>query len=185
MISSILVVALTSLVFLCRAQFVQSSFEEPLSPTWKGPEGGGSSGGGGGGCIVSRSSNEFVRTGKQAVRLVIWDDGSPESVSWAGLMKIAKCSAGRKVHVGAWVFFSSDILPMDSGCASAQLKVEYFQDESAEELIPTHIYLSAPFSPDSLEANKWHLLEAVDRAPQHARSMKFSVVVTGQKLGRR
>lgn len=183
--SSLLVILLASIVLFSRAQLVQSSFEEALSSTWRGPEGGGWGGGDGAGLIVDLGKEEFVRTGQRAVRLCVWDDGSPEAAAWAGVMQVLPCSPRRKVHVGAWLYFSSKVLPL-RGEACAQLKIEYFEDDQARRLIPSHIFLSPPCEPVSYKPDTWHLIQATDRAPQCAKSLKFSVVVTARKLaGRR
>ncbi|OQW95382.1 MAG: hypothetical protein BWK77_07555 [Verrucomicrobia bacterium A1] len=184
MISTVLVLAVASVVLFCRAQIVESSFEEPLSPTWLGPEGGGHCGGGGDGELVGVGTGNYVHTGKQAVRLVVWDDGNPAAASWAGVMRILPCAAGRRIRVGAWLYFSSETLPLRSD-ALAQLKIEYFEDPKAERLIPTHLFLSAPFDPAGYKPDTWHRIEAADRAPQDARSMKFSIVVTARNMGGR
>ncbi|MFH0953406.1 MAG: hypothetical protein V1873_03655 [Verrucomicrobiota bacterium] len=180
-ISSLLVLVLASIVLFSRAQLVQSSFEEPLSPTWHGPEGGGAEGGNGDGLVVTLDADDFVRTGEHSIRLRVWDDGSPSALSWAGMMQILPCRAGRKVRVGAWLYCSSSVLPM-RGESCAQLKIEYFEDDRAQRLIPTHLFLSPPFNPRTYKPDAWHLIEACDRAPQYARSLKFSVVITAQKL---
>ena len=177
----LLIFLLASVVIFCRAQLVESSFEEPLT-SWEGPDGGGSCGGQGGGKIVDHGSNDFVRTGERALRLMVWGSGSAESVAWAGVMKKMACTGGRKVHVGAWLYSSSSAFPLDEK-TSAQLKIEYFADAEAQKLVPTHIYLSPPFDPVSFPPNRWHLLQATDRAPQDAHSLRFSIVMTAECLG--
>lgn len=180
-LSSLLVLAIASIVIFSRAQLVESSFEEPLSPTWRGPEGGGSSGGQGSGSIVRLGDSDFVRSGERSIRLMVWDNGSPDAVAWAGVMQVLPCKPCRKVRVGAWLYFSDSVLPLTSE-TTAQLKIEYFEDTDAKQLVPTHIFLSPPFCAATYQANTWHLIQAVDRAPAHAVSLKFSVVVTGQQL---
>jgi hypothetical protein len=180
-ISSVLVLAAASVVLFCRAQIVESSFEEPLSPTWVGPEGGGHCGGDGAGEIVGVGAGSYVHTGKHAVRLVVWDDGNPDAASWAGVMRVLPCTPGRRIRVGAWLYFSSETLPLRSD-SQAQLKIEYFEDAEAEQLIPTHLFLSPPFDASSYKSDDWHRIEAADRAPQGARSMKFSIVVTARNM---
>lgn len=184
MVSSLLVALLASLVLLGRAQLVESSFEEPLSPTWTGPEGGGTSGGHGHGAIVKAGPSHFVRTGQQSVQLVVGDNGDPNSMCWAGLMKVMPCQPSRRVRVGAWLYFSSSVLPLE-GETCAQLKIEYFDDRDALQLLPTHVFLSAPFNPRTHRPDTWHFFEAFDRAPTHASSLKFSIVVTARRLGGR
>jgi hypothetical protein len=179
-VSSVLAALLASIVLFSRAQIVQSSFEEPLSPTWKGPEGGGACGGFGEGCVVSIGKENFVRSGKHSVRLTVGDDGNPSAMAWAGVMQTLPCGAGRKVRVGAWVYYSSALLPLNNA-SQAQLKIEYFEDKEATRLLPCHIFLSTPFNPATHKPDTWHLIEAFDRAPQNASSMKFSIVVTSQK----
>ena len=176
----VLVLLLACVVLFCRAQLVESSFEEPLS-SWEGPDGGGACGGQGGGEIIEAGSNNFVRTGERALRLKVWGPGSADSVAWAGVMKKLACTGGRKVHVGGWLYSSSTVLPWDEK-THAQLKIEYFADADARKLIPTHIYLSPPFDPASFPPDRWHLLEATDRAPQDACSLRFSIVMTAECL---
>ncbi len=183
-ISSLLAAGLASVVLLCRAQHVESSFEAPLSPTWLGPEGGGDRGGHGGGRAVSAGEHDFARTGQRAIRLEVWDDGAPEAMAWAGVMEILPCNPSRKVRVGAWIYVSSTVMPL-CGDTVAQLKIEYFSDPNATQLLPTHIYLSPPFDPADHKADTWHRIEVTDRAPQSAASLKFSVVVTAQRLNGR
>jgi hypothetical protein len=154
-VSSVLAALLASIVLFSRAQIVQSSFEEPLSPTWKGP-----------------------------VKLTVGDDGNPNAMAWAGVMQTLPCEAGRKVRVGAWLYYSSALLPLRN-TSQAQLKIEYFEDKAAKQLLPGHIFLSTPFNPATYKPDTWHLIEAFDRAPQNASSMKFSIVVTSQKATRR
>lgn len=180
-VPSILVLAAISFVIFSRAQLVESSFEEPLSPTWRGPEGGGSAGGHGSGSIVRLGDADFVRSGQRSIRLMVWDDGSPEAVAWAGVMQVLPCRPCRKVRVGAWLYFSDSVYPAGAGTV-AQLKIEYFEDADAQRLVPTHLFLSPPFSAATHKPNAWHLIEATDRAPAHAASLKFSIVVTGQGL---
>jgi hypothetical protein len=174
--------ALISFVLFCRAQTVESSFEEPLSPTWQGPEGGGQGGGGGAGDIVTVGASNYVHSGKHAVRLVVWDDGHPEAISWAGVMRVLPCTPGRRIRSGAWLYFSSKTLPLRGG-ALAQLKIEYFEDEEAAQLIPTHIFLSPPFESSCYKPDTWHLIQSTDRIPSSARSMKLSIVMTARHLG--
>jgi hypothetical protein len=183
-VSSLLVLAIISFVIFSRAQLVESSFEEPLSPTWRGPEGGGSAGGQGSGSIVRLGESDFVRSGQRSIRLVVWDDGTPEAMAWAGVMQVLPCRPCRKVRVGAWLYFSDSVLPA-SPTTVAQLKIEYFEDAQATRLVPTHLFLSPPFCAATYKPNTWHLIEAMDRAPAHAASLKFSIVVTGQGLNGR
>lgn len=171
---------LASIVLFSRAQIVQSSFEEPLSPTWKGPEGGGACGGFGEGCVVSIGKEDFVRSGKHAVKLTVGDDGDPNAMAWSGVMRTLPCTAGKKVRVGAWLYYSSALLTLQD-TSQAQLKIEYFEDKEAKHLLPGHIFLSTPFNPTTHKPDAWHLIEAFDRIPQNASSMKFSIVVTSQK----
>jgi len=178
----VLILLLASVVLFCRAQLVESSFEEPLT-SWEGPDGGGSCGGQGGGEIINLGSNDFVRTGEHALRLKVWGSGNENSVTWAGVMKKLPCPGGRKVRIGAWLYSSSYALPLDEKTC-AQLKIEYFADQDAQKLIPTHIYLSPPFAPSSYPPDRWHLLEATDRAPQDVCSLRFSIVMTAASLGK-
>jgi hypothetical protein len=180
LVSSVLAALLASVVLFSRAQIVQSSFEEPLSPTWTGPEGGGSCGGFGEGSVVSIGKEDFVRSGKHAVKLTVGDDGSPNAMAWAGVMQTLPCSPGKKVRVGAWLYYSSAQLTLHN-TAQAQLKIEYFEDKEAKQLLPCHIFLSTPFNPATYKPDAWHLIEAFDRAPQNACSMKFSIVITSQE----
>lgn len=177
---SALAALLASIVLFSRAQVVQSSFEEPLSPTWKGPEGGGACGGFGEGCVVSIGKEDFVRSGKHAVKLTVGDDGNPNAMAWAGVMRTLSCAAGKKVHVGAWLYYSSALLTLHN-TSQAQLKIEYFEDKEAKQLLPGHIFLSTPFNPAIYKPDTWHLIEACDRVPPNASSMKFSIVVTSQQ----
>ena len=179
-VSSVLAALLASVVLFSRAQIVQSSFEEPLSPTWQGPEGGGACGGFGEGSVISIGKEDFVRSGKHAVKLTVGDDGTPNAMAWAGVMQTLPCAAGKKVRVGAWLYYSSAILPL-SDSSQAQLKIEYFEDKEAKQLLPGHIFLSTPFNPSTYKPDTWHMIEAFDRAPRNACSMKFSIVVTSQK----
>ena len=178
-VSSVLAALLASIVLFSRAQIVQSSFEEPLSPTWKGPEGGGACGGFGEGSIISIGKEDFVRSGKHAVKLTVGDNGNPNAMAWAGVMQTLPCAAGRKVRVGAWLYYSSASLPL-LNTSQAQLKIEYFEDKDAKQLLPGHIYLSTPFNSATYKPDTWHLIEAFDRAPQSACSLKFSIVITSQ-----
>ena len=179
--SFFLAISLASLVILTRAQLVQSGFEELKNPAWYGPEGGGTSGGQGEGKLVCIGTNDFAHKGEHSIRLMIWDNGSPDAVSWADVTQILPCSGSRKVHVGAWLYFSSSVFPVKTN-ALTQLKIEYFEDKQARQLIPTHIFLSPPFDPAMQKPDSWQYVEAFDRAPQNASSMKFSVVMTGQRL---
>jgi hypothetical protein len=179
-LSTVLAALLASIVLFSRAQIVQSSFEEPLSPTWKGPEGGGTCGGFGEGCVVSIGKENFVRSGKHAVKLTVGDNGNPDAMAWAGVMQTLPCEAGRKVRVGAWLYYSSALLSLHN-TSQAQLKIEYFEDNDAKQLLPGHIFLSTPFNSATYKPDTWHLIEAFDRVPQNASSMKFSIVVTSQK----
>lgn len=178
--SSVLAALIASVVLFSRAQIVQSSFEEPLSPTWKGPEGGGACGGFGEGSVVSIGKEDFVRSGRHAVKLLVGDDGNPNAMAWAGVMQTLPCAAGKKVRVGAWLYYSSALMPL-LHTSQAQLKIEYFEDKEARQLLPGHIFLSTPFNPATYKPDNWHLIEAFDRAPQNACSLKFSIVVTSQK----
>ncbi len=184
LVSSMLVAALVSMVLLGRAQLVESSFEEPLTPSWEGPEGGGASGGQGRGAVVEASATNFVRTGRRSVQLVVWDDADANSMSWAGLTKVMPCLPSRRVRVGAWLYFSSSVLPV-GGETCAQLKIEYFDDEDAQRILPTHVFLSAPFNPRTHRTDSWHFVEAFDRAPPHACRLRFSIVMTARRLGGR
>ena len=171
------------MVFLSRAQIVQSSFEEPLNPTWTGPEGGGACGGFGNGCVVSLGKEDFVRSGKYSVKLTVGNDGNPNAMAWADVMRTLPCPGGKKVRVGVWLYYSSTLLPLQN-TSQAQLKIEYFEDSDAKQLLPDHVFLSPPFNSESYKSDTWHLIEAFDRAPKNASSMKFSIVVTSQKATR-
>jgi hypothetical protein len=83
-----------------------------------------------------------------------------------------------------WLYYSSATLPL-SDSSQAQLKIEYFEDQEAKQLLPGHIFLSTPFNPATYKPDTWHPIEVFDRAPQNACSMKFSIVVTSQKATRR
>ena len=172
---------LVSIVLFSRAQIVQSSFEEPLNPLWTGPEGGGACGGFGNGCVVSIGKKDFIRSGKRSVKLTVGSDGDPNAMAWAGMMRTLPCTGGKKVRVGAWLYYSSTLLPLQN-TSQTQLKIEYFEDTDAKQLLPDHVFLSPPFNSESYESDTWHLIEAFDRAPKNAASMKFSIVITAQKV---
>lgn len=180
--TSLLALAVVSIVLFCRAQRVQSSFEEPLGPAWVGPHGGGSAGGSGCGEIVAAGPRDFVHEGDRSVRLTVWGDGRPEAVCWAGVISVVPCDGGCRVRAGTWLYFSSEVMPLCTG-ALAQLKIEYFEDEQAQQLVPRHIYISPPFDSQSYRPDAWHLVEAGDRAPARARSLKVSILMTAQRPG--
>jgi len=182
--SSVLATLVVSAVIFCPAQLIHSGFEDMSNGKWDGPGGGGVGGGGGTGQVVGIGKDSFVRSGARAVCLEIWDDGSPDSVAWAAIMQTIPCDTQRKIRVGAWLYFSSSVLPLGSE-STAHLRIEYFEDKEGLQLIPTHIYLSPPFDPASYEPDSWHLIEACDRIPRNARSLRVSVVVTGQGMNGR
>ena len=64
----------------------------------------------------------------------------------------------------------------------AQLRLEYFQDEYAEQIIPTHVTLSTPFTSSIGHApDTWHLIQVYDRVPNEAQTVKFSILLLSQK----
>lgn len=179
---TMLAVALIVLVvFFCPAQLLRSGFEPSEEPAWEGPFGGGAYGGSGGGRLVEGSLGDFVRTGGRSVRLEVWDDGSDQSVAWAGITQTLPCELRRKVQAGVWLYFSSTNLPLRP-CASAHVRVEYFKDAEGQELIPECVYVSPPLSPDTHASDTWHLMEVTGRIPAESRSLRVSVVVMGQEM---
>jgi len=160
---------------------IRSGFEKDSSMTWDGPAGGGVFGGQGSGSIVLSGDTDFVHSGLRSIRLRIWDDGNSDAVAWAGIMHTLPCERRRRVRVGAWLYFSSTIYPLDTS-ASAHLRVEYFEDLEGNTLIPGRVHLSPPLDISTYKADTWHQLEATDRIPPQARSLRVSVVLTAHRL---
>ena len=171
----------TLAVFFCPAQLLRFGFEECEEAPFEGPYGGGAYGGSGGGRLVAGGAGDFVRSGKQAVRLEVWDDGSKESVAWAGIMQTVMCDLRRKVQAGVWLYFSSSVLPLQPG-AQAHLRVEYFEDPEGTRMIPGCVYVSPPLDPGVHASDTWHLVEVHGRIPPESKSLRVSVVVMGQGL---
>ena len=64
----------------------------------------------------------------------------------------------------------------------AQLRLEYYHDDFAEQLIPTHVTLSTPFTSSvGYAADTWHLVQVYDRIPPQARSIKFTILLLSQR----
>jgi len=165
-----------------KASLTQPGFESDSEGAWVGPWGYGALGGSGGGRIVLKGEADgFVRSGDRAVRLSVSDDGNPSAVAWSGISQLQSCFPGDKVRAGVWVYYDEELSPPSEGLALAQLRLEYFQDDLGEQIIPTHISLSTPFSSSSGYApNTWHLVQVYDRVPSLAQSVKFSILLLSQ-----
>lgn len=179
--TALFVIVSAAVVVFCPAQIIRLSFEETETHAWEGPYGGGSHGGQGGGVIVSDGPEDFVRTGKHAVRLDVWDDGSSESIAWAGITQRLPCDLRRSVRAAVWLYFSSSVRPLTEGTC-ALLRIEYFEDPDGLDLIAQHMYVSKPLRPDSHSSDVWHQVEARDRIPTDAKSLRVSIVLTGQGM---
>lgn len=170
------------------ALYSQANLSEPgfegnvVMGNWVGPWGHGALGGHGSGSFVDGGSDDFVRSGDRSLRLTVSDDGNPNAVAWAGISQTQKCMPGSKVRAGAWIYSSPDHHPPTEGRAMAQLRLEYFEDDYAEYVIPTHISLSTPFtSTAGYEPDTWHLIQLYDRVPDMARTVKFSILLLSQQ----
>lgn len=165
------------------AEIDHSGFELTDDCEWSGPWGGGMEGGGGKGEYVHRSARNFVRSGKRAVRLMVWDDGTTNAVGWAFLAQKLPCRPGSRVRAGANFFASSSVMPLPPG-AVAQLRLEYYYDGSCESQIPTHVMLSEPFTlANGHRADEWQAVELQDRVPPNAQCMKLSILLMAEHPG--
>lgn len=179
---------LLSAVFASLAVYGYANLSEPgfegpvVMGAWQGPWGHGALGGQGYGSYVDDGGHDYARTGNRSLRLTVSDDGNPLAVGWAGISQTQRCKPGSKVKAGAWVYCDSKQFPPTEGRAMAQLRLEYFEDDYAEHLIPTHISLSTPFTSSSGYApDTWHLVQVYDRVPRQAKTVKFSVLLLSQK----
>lgn len=167
-----------------RAGTDRSGFEADESCEWSGPWGGGMDGGAGKGDFVTPAPGDFVRSGKRALRLSVWDNGASNATGWAFLAQKLPCASGARVRAGASFYASSSVLPVPSG-AVAQLRLEYYYDQTCESQIPTHVMLSEPFSlADGRQPDVWHAVEVRDRVPDGATCLKFSIVLLARRPGR-
>jgi hypothetical protein len=170
----------TAAVFCC-GQLSNPGFEDGQLAPWEGPWGGGALGGEGTGQLVEAGPGNFVHSGRQSLRLTVWDDGNPSAAAWAGISQSHSCQPGQKLRAGAWIYCSSSDSPPLEGLALAQLRLEYFRDDFSQEEIPTHITLSTPFSSSAGYApDTWHLLQVYDRAPPQAGLVKMSIMLLSQ-----
>lgn len=165
------------------ARLSEPGFEGDVSMgKWIGPWSYGALGGEGSGSYVDRGENDFVRNGTHALRLTVRDNGNQNAVGWTGISQTQDCTPGAKVRAGAWVYCSAERSPPTEGRAMAQLRLEYYRDDYAQEIIPTHVTLSTPFTSSAGHApDTWHLLQMYDRVPRQAKTLKFSIVLLSQK----
>lgn len=161
-------------------QVHELGFEKPGE--WLGPWGFGTLGGQGSGKFVQKTDGAAVRSGEKALLLTVEDDGSPKAVAWAGSSHMERCIPGSKVKAGAWFRYSSSDSPPTEGRAVGQLRLEYFEDGEGQQLIPSHVSMSAPFTSSADNISEfWHLVELYDRVPDQAQSMKFSILLLSQQ----
>ena len=164
-----------------KAQQYCLTFEQPREKSQAKTEGGGHGGGKGVCAFVSTGQTDFARSGSQALRLMIWDEGNCSAVSWATFAQVYPCTPGRKIHAGAWLYFSSAIFPLLDERATVQLRVEYFTDAEATQINPQHVRVSSPFSPTvGFVPDSWHLVETFDRAPENTRAMKLTIMLCSE-----
>jgi hypothetical protein len=160
-----------------------SGFERGDGGDWSGPWGGGTDGGEGRGEIVTDKPGEFVRSGRRAVRMTVWDNGSSNAMAWAFLAEKHVCKPGARIRAGAHFYASSLHEPLPKQ-AVAQLRVEYYYDRSCESQIPTHVKLSEPFSLQAgSPADTWQAVELNDRVPPGATCLKFTILVLADQPG--
>ncbi len=167
-----------------RAQQTLINFERMPPAGWEKPQAGGMRGGAGAAALVTTGASDFARSGARAVRLDVWNLGTdPTAVAWAAVSQVYPCRAGRKVRIGAWLYFSSSIHPLADSAVTAQLRIEYYTDAAARNLYPMHIYLGPPFNPAAgYGPDTWHLVEGTDRAPPGAVAMRVSLVLAAQHI---
>ena len=175
--------ALCAMALFGYARLDEPGFEGSVAlGEWVGPWGFGAVGGEGSGSFVDSGEHDFVRTGNHALRLTVRDNGNPEAVAWAGVSQTKLCEPRSRVRAGAWIYCSGDHSPPTEGRAIAQLRLEYFRDETAEQIIPTHVTLSTPFTSSTGHApDTWHLVQVYDRVPSQARALKFSILLLSQR----
>ena len=167
--------------FSTKAQQFCLSFERPIEKGQAKTEGGGHGGGKGVCSFVSTGQTDFARSGNQALRLMIWDEGNRDAVSWATFAQVYPCTPGRKIHAGAWLYFSSAIFPLLDDRATVHLRVEYFTDPEATQINPQHVRVSSPFNPAvGFLPDSWHLVETFDRAPENTKAMKVSIMLCSE-----
>ena len=168
-------------VLSTKAQQFCLTFEQPREKNQSKTDGGGDGGGKGVCTFVSTGQTDFARSGNQSLRLMIWDEGTRDAVSWATFAQVYPCTPGRKIHAGAWLYFSSAIFPLLDERATVQLRVEYFTDAEATQINPQHVRVSSPFSPTvGFIPDTWHLVETFDRAPDNTRAMKLSIMLCSE-----
>lgn len=158
-------------------------FERGDAYEWAGPWGGGTDGGQGRGGIVSAKDGEFVRSGRRAVRMSVWDDGGSNAVAWAFMAEKHACTPGARIRAGAQVYTSSTQEPLPAS-AVAQVRIEYYYDRSCESQIPTHVKLSEPFSlAAGRRPDAWELVEVSDRVPPGATCLKITILLMAEHPG--
>lgn len=163
------------------ANLAELGFENGLKG-WSEPWGYGTLGGHGEGQFVEADESNFVRSGERALRLTVRDDGTANAVAWAGISYQQEVEPGSKIRAGAYLFYSAHDSPPTEGRALAQLRLEYYSDALAKEVIPTHISLSSPFtSTGDSENGAWHLLQVYDRVPEEARTLKYTIMLLSQR----
>jgi hypothetical protein len=178
-------IAIAFVVALSFAQVARIDFEQPATTRWIGPVGGGTSGGAGGGTLVSLNEGNYVRGGRHALRLEVWDDGSSRhAVAWAGVMHHMSCTPGTRVNAEGWVYFSSTNAPLTENGA-VHLQVEFFRDAAGEDLMPEYVCVSPPVNPTTHAFDQWHRIDIRGRVPDGARSLRAGLIVTAQHLGGR
>lgn len=156
------------------------NFEDPPAARWEGPRGGGAHGGAGAGSL----SREYTRSGKRAMKLEVWDDGSDQAIAWAGVTHTMPCPASGRVEAESWIYFSSTQAPLGK-TAAVHLQIEFFRDAAGEDLIPQHVCVSPPVNPETHPLDQWHRIEVKSRIPAEAKSLRAGVLVTAQRLQRR
>lgn len=163
----------------------ESGFERGDAADWSGPWGGGTEGGEGRGGIITLQPGDFVRTGRRAARLSVWDGGASNAIAWAFMAEKHVCRPGARIRAGAQFYASSTNEPLPQG-AVGQLRVEYYYDHSCESQIPTHVKLSEPFSLKAgHQPDAWQAVELSDRVPPGATCLKFTILLMAEQPGPR
>jgi hypothetical protein len=112
--------------------------------------------------------------GRLAARLETESSGDAKSHAWSSASQTVACTPGSKVKISAWLLDGSDVTATN---ATAQIRIEYFEDDQAKFQVCHHMRMTSDISPAKLSTNAWTELDLSDTVPAAARSAIISFVL--------
>ena len=154
---------------------------EPFS--WEHPIGGGLDGGAGTGDLVNAQSREFVHSGKQAVRLMVWDNKDPKAMAWASVSQKIPCLRDSRVTARLWLYRSSSYFPVSETGTSFQIRFEFYSDDDGQQVITTHAPQGEPHVFTGHQPDEWKTYEFSCRVPPQAKIMRITFILMAMAPG--